>query len=172
MPRHLEGAMESCSNHFQGAISNIENSLFLKSEKWLVCGHCKIGFYFRQLWWFPKCSNWDLFCWLGVAFNLLTVDGSEPRWSIGARDCSHVQDRQEQVWDNSKELDPEICHGLKWAAACGIQGCPLSFHCFNCVWMNDVSCILKNGLQKSSITCNRFGKEMPTDVAFLIVCMN
>lgn len=48
----------------------------------------------------------------GIAFNLLTVDGPKPWWSFGARDCSYVQDRQEQVWDHCKELDPEVCHGL------------------------------------------------------------
>ena len=58
------------------------------------------------------CKKWWLFAISGVAFNLFSVDGSQPWWSAGARDCSHVQDGPKQVWDNCKELDPEVCHGL------------------------------------------------------------
>lgn len=48
----------------------------------------------------------------GFALYMFPFDGPEPRWPFGARNCSYVQDRQGQVRDYCKELDPEICYGL------------------------------------------------------------
>jgi len=48
----------------------------------------------------------------GVAIDLFFIDGSKSRWPSGAWDCPHVQDWQEQIRDNCKELDPEVCNGL------------------------------------------------------------
>lgn len=38
--------------------------------------------------------------WLGLTFNLFTVDGSKSGWPARAWDRSYVQDWQEQIWDN------------------------------------------------------------------------
>lgn len=69
-------------------------------------------------------SLWNNVCWSGAAVNLLFVDGSKSWRPSCSGDCSHVQDRQSQVWDNSRHLDPEICYQLKVVQPC----------CGNCWW--------------------------------------
>ena len=59
-------------------------------------------------------SLWNNVCWSGAAVNLLVVDGSKSWRPSCSGDCSHVQDWQSQVWDNSPHLDPEICYQLNW----------------------------------------------------------
>ena len=48
----------------------------------------------------------------GAAVNLLLVDRPKPRWSVGPRDCPHVQDGQGEVRGHSKELDAEVRDGM------------------------------------------------------------
>lgn len=63
---------------------------------------------------------WDIYFFIlcffylcaGVAFDLFTSNGPKSGWSFGARNCPYVQDWQEQVRDNCKKLDPEVCYGL------------------------------------------------------------
>jgi hypothetical protein len=43
---------------------------------------------------------------------MLPVDGPQPRWSACPGNCSHVQDRQRQVWSHCSQLDTEVCHGM------------------------------------------------------------
>jgi len=67
----------------------------------------------------------------GVAFDLFFIDGSKSRWPSGAWDCPHVQDWQEQIRDNCKELDPEVCNGLMCCYLCDremINYCPPDIH--------------------------------------------
>lgn len=48
----------------------------------------------------------------GLIIYLLPPDGPKPGWSSCARNSSHVQDRQDQIWGNCTQLDPEVCHGM------------------------------------------------------------
>jgi hypothetical protein len=59
-----------------------------------------------------NCFKTEYLSLVGSSVHLFTVDWSKPWWSPGAWNCSHVQDRQIQVWNHCSVLDPEICHGL------------------------------------------------------------
>lgn len=63
-----------------------------------------------------KENKW-IYWWLnlinaGFTVDMFTADRPQPRWSTCSRDCPHVQDRQDQIWDSGKKLDSEICHEL------------------------------------------------------------
>ena len=52
------------------------------------------------------------FLYLGAAVHMLPFDGSQSWWSTCPWNCSHVQDRQGQVWSHCSQLDAEVCHGM------------------------------------------------------------
>ncbi len=48
----------------------------------------------------------------GAAVHLLAADRPQPRRPSGARDCTHLQDRQAAVRGDSTRVDTQVCDGL------------------------------------------------------------
>lgn len=62
----------------------------------------------------------------GVALHMFIANGSKSWWSSCSRDCSYVQDRQNQIRVNSTKLDTKICHGLTLMAILIFENFPSS----------------------------------------------